>query len=261
MPNERRRRKGKVGFLLIFLVIAFALLLVFTGGLFFEVREITVEGAYAVSSAEVIALSGYAQGDNMFLINKAAATRAITAGMPYVRSVRIRRDWPGRVVIVISESAPAAMVEHRDERLDEDRHVYWMFDTQGMLLETAPMLAVPTVPVVKGFALLDPMIGTRVYPVYEDTAKLEPLLSLLRVMQAEEIWQDVGEIDVSLLSNIRFTYTGQYKVELGPPEAIEKKLQVMMLALEREEVSGRGAGTFNLAPVAEDGQARFVPDG
>jgi cell division septal protein FtsQ len=256
MPNERagRRRRGKVGVLLTFLIIAALILsLLLTSGLFFVVREIRVEGVYAVSAAEVIELSGYAQGDNMFLINKPAAARAITSRLPYVSNVRIRRDWPGRVVIVITEAAPAAMAEHRG--------VFWLFDTQGRLLETAPLLTRPPgIPVVKGFSLLDPMIGTKIFPVFEDTAKPDPLLRLLREMQTENVWQGVSEIDITHLSNICFSYAGKYRVELGPPEAIGKKLQTMMLALEREEVYGRGPGTFFLADAAYDRPVRFVPD-
>ncbi|MCL2002507.1 MAG: FtsQ-type POTRA domain-containing protein [Oscillospiraceae bacterium] len=255
MPKDRkkRRRRGKVGFLLTFLVIAFLLLLILSSGLFFKVSDIRVEGAYAVSPERVIELSGYAHGDNMFLLNKAAAARAVTAGMPYVRSVRIKRDWPGRVVIVVSEAAPAAMAAHEGE--------YWLFDAQGRLLETARLIPAPKLPNVKGLSFLDPMVGTKVFPIHEDTAKLEPLLSLLRAMQTENLWHDVAEIDISALSNVRFTYTEQYRVEMGPPEAMEKKLQIMMLALERESVSGRGPGTFYLADAAEDKPVRFVPDG
>jgi cell division septal protein FtsQ len=255
MPNERvnHRRRGKVGVLITFLIIAaFVLSLVLTSGIFFKVREIRVEGVYAVSASEVTELSGYLPGDNMFLINKAAAARSITSRMPYVRNVRIRRDWPGRVVIVITESAPAAAAEHRG--------VYWLFDAQGRLLETARIFELPGIPVVNGFTLLDPMIGTKIYPGVEDTAKLDPLLNLLREMQSQDIWHEVSDIDISHLSNIVFNYAGQYRVELGSPEAVQKKLQVLSLALEQAEIAERGPGTFYLAEAAEDRPVRFVPD-
>jgi cell division protein FtsQ len=248
-----RRRRGRVGILITFLIV-FALIfsLILTSGLFFSVREIVVEGAYAVSKAEVIVLSGFAPGDNMFFINKAAAARAITSRMPYVGSVRIRRDWPGRVVIVISEAAPAAMVEHRD--------VYWLFDAQGRLLETTSLLILPDIPVVNGFSLLDPMVGTKIFPAVDDSAKLDPLLTLIQEMQNKDIWPDVSEIDITHISNIIFSYTTQYRVELGSPEAIGKKLQVLLLALEQEEVTDRGPGTFFLADAADDKPVRFVPN-
>jgi cell division septal protein FtsQ len=255
MPDERvkRRRRGRYGFLPPLLITAALLIsLVLTGGLFFKIKEIRVEGAYAVNPAEVAALSGYSQGDNMFLINKAAAARAITVRLPYVRSVRIRRDWPGSVVIIITEAAPAAMAEYRG--------AYWLFDAQGRILETESLLVRPKMPLVKGFSLLDPMIGTKVFPDYSDTEKLEPLLMLLRALQAEDMWQDTGEIDMSLLSNLRFTYAGIYRVELGPPEELNKKLKKMISALEREEISGKGAGTFYLADAADDRPVRFMPD-
>jgi cell division protein FtsQ len=252
MPNDRakRKRRGRYGVLVTILIVAaFCFALILTSGLFFKVSDIRVEGAYAVDSADVIRLSGYTRGDNMFLINKASAARAITTGMPYVRSVRVRRDWPGGVVIVITESAPAAKINHRG--------INWLFDAQGRLLEIA--FTEPSLPVVTGFALIDPMIGTAIYPYPGDAAKLEPLLTLLRVLLAEEILRDVSEIDISRLSNVTFTYLNKYKVELGPPEAIEKKISMMLMALEDERVSARGPGTFILADAAEDRPVRFVP--
>ncbi|MDR0324555.1 MAG: FtsQ-type POTRA domain-containing protein [Oscillospiraceae bacterium] len=252
--RKKRRRRGRYSFLLTFFVAAALIFaLVLTSGLFFNIREIRVEGVTVTNPQEIIALSGYTIGENIFLINKRAAYHSITASLPYVKAVRTRRDWPGTVVIIITEAAPAAMIEHRG--------VYWVFDSQGSLLESVPALTPPKLPVIKGMALLDdPVPGTKLYPVTEDTAKSGPLLDLIGVMLAEGVWEDVGEIDITQLSGIRFTYKGIYKVELGPPDALAQKFRVMLLALEDEKVSGRGPGTLYIDGIADGKNARFIPD-
>ena len=252
--RKKRRRRGRYSFLLTFFVIAALIfLLILTSSLFFNIKEIRVEGTSATNPQEIAQLSGISAGDNIFLINKRAAYHAISAKLPYVKAVRIKRDWPGTVVIIITESAPAALIEHRG--------AYWLIDAQGTLLESSSLLAAPKLPVVKGMALLDPVPGTKLYLAFDDTAKGEPLLGLLEMMQAEGVWEDVGEIDITQISAIRFTYRGIYKVDLGTPEGFARKFQVMLLALEDEKVSGRGPGTLYVDGVADGKNARFVPDG
>ncbi|MDR0293533.1 MAG: FtsQ-type POTRA domain-containing protein [Oscillospiraceae bacterium] len=255
MPEKKKRRRlRRYSFLLTFFVIAaLVFLLIFTSGLFFKISEIRVEGVTVSNPREIIELTGFSYGDNIFLINKVAAVRAIIAGMPYARAVRIKRELPGTVVVILTEAAPAAMIEYRG--------IYWMFDSQGKLLEPAPLLSAPKMPVVKGMSLLDPMPGTTLYPAFEDTAKLDPLLELLRAMQEALVWEDTGEIDISQLSNVRFTYAEKYRVEMGTPEALGQKFQIMLLALEQEQVSGRGPGTLYLGDAADNKPVRFVPDG
>jgi cell division protein FtsQ len=253
MPkNENRhRRRRKNGFLLSLFVAAFLLfVLLLTSSLFFKVKDIVVEGVSAVNRGEVIELSGFSHGDNMLLINKTAAARALISRMPYVRAVRIKRDFPGTVVIIITETVPAAMAGYRGS--------FWIFDAYGSLLESASSVRAD-LPLVRGFALLDPVAGTRLYTGGDDDAKTEALLDLLQMMSKKGIIRDTGEINLSLLSNITFTYKGKYRVELGPPEGFLRKLEVMLMALEEGSVSEAGPGTFYLAE-AENKRVRFVPN-
>ncbi len=246
MQKKRRR----YSFLLVFfVVVALIIAFVLSSGLFFKVREIRVEGAAVYDEQEVASLSGIESGDNIFLINKSAAAKNILGKLPYADAVRISRDLPGTVVIHLTEAAPAGMIENRGS--------YWLFDTQGNLLESVAVLTPPKLPVVRGVTLTAPLLGDELNFPDEDKPKSEPLLELLRALQAHELWDGVTELDVSQLSNLRFTY-GEYKVELGTPDMLEKKMQTMVLALE--QISDKGAGTLYLAPVAEDQPSRFVPD-
>lgn len=254
MPEKRaqRKRRSRYGFLLTFFVIVALILSFFlTSGLFFKIREIRVEGVISGNPQEVAELTGFSYGDNIFLINKMSAVRAIIAKLPYVKAVRIRKELPGTVVIIVTEAAPAAMIESKGS--------YWLLDAQGTLLESASILTAPKLPIVKGITLLESVPGTRIYVPFEETSKLDALLSLLEAMQTAGIWDEVGEIDLTQVSNVRFTYQGEYKIELGTPDAVEKKLQVMLLALE--QVADRGAGTLYLAAAAEDKPVRFLPEG
>ncbi|MCL1806278.1 MAG: FtsQ-type POTRA domain-containing protein [Oscillospiraceae bacterium] len=254
MPGERkRRRRGRYSFLLTFFVAA-ALIFAFvlTSGFFFKIKHIEFEGVSVTSQAKIKELLGFSEGDHIFLINKSGSANSILANMPYVKTVRIKRSLPGTVLVIITEAEPAAMIEYRGE--------VWLFDAQGKLLESVASYNTPDLPVVTGFELFSPMEGTTIYPAFEDTAKKEPLLELLQTMREEGIWEGVGEIDLTQISNICFTYNEIYTVELGLPNKFDRKIQIMNQALQDEKVSGRGAGTLYLADAGEK-PVRFVPGG
>jgi cell division septal protein FtsQ len=252
MPREKgRRRRGRYSFLLTFFVAAALIFsFVLTSGFFFKIKHIEFEGVSVSSQAKIKELLGFSEGDHIFLINKSGSANSILANMPYVKTVRIKRNLPGTVLVIITEAEPAAMAEYGGE--------YWLFDAQGKLLEAVPAYNTPKLPVVKGFGLFSPMEGTAIFPAHEDAAKKEPLLELLQAMRDEGIWEDVGEIDLTQISNIRFTYKEIYNVELGFPNGFDRKLQIMIQALRDEKVASRGAGTLYLADAGEK-PVRFVP--
>jgi cell division protein FtsQ len=251
MNENRHRGRKKSGVLPVILLIGFLLVvLLVTSGLFFKVKDIVVEGNSVVSKDEIIDVSGLSLDDSILLINKTAAARSLISGLPYVKAVRIKRELPGTVVIIITEAGPAAKISYRGAS--------WIFDAYGSLLEPVAVTARPDLPLVKGFALLDPVAGTRLYTGEDDEPKIEPLLTLLQIMIEEGLLKDVGEIDLSRLSNITFTYLN-YKAELGQPDGFRRKIEVMLMALEDDRVSGAESGTFNLAN-AENRTVGFVPD-
>jgi len=208
-----------------------------------------VEGDTVASKTDVIELSGFSQGDNILLINKTAAQRSIVSRLSYVKAVRIKRELPGRVVIIVTEARPSAMAEHRDK--------VWIFDEYGSLLEAVPVKK-SNLPEIKGFSLLDPVEGTRVYADEDDETKIEPLLELLQVMVATDIIDDVCEIDLSMLSNITFTYKEIYSVELGVPEGFSRKVEMMAESLKNGNVAAAGPGTFKFGE-GTDRSGSFIP--
>ena len=67
--------------------------------LFFKADQIFVTGASRYSQQQVLQASGIRQGGNLFLLNKHQAAAAITDQLPYVESVRIRRQLPNALRI------------------------------------------------------------------------------------------------------------------------------------------------------------------
>ena len=69
------------------------------------VRSVTVRGTHLVPRSEVLASSGVQLGTPLIRVNTARAAARI-AQIRQVRSARITRSWPDRLVIVVRERTP-----------------------------------------------------------------------------------------------------------------------------------------------------------
>jgi cell division protein FtsQ len=69
------------------------------------VRSVTVSGTHLVPRSEVLASSGVQLGTPLIRVNTARAAARI-AQIRQVRSARITRSWPDRLVIVVRERTP-----------------------------------------------------------------------------------------------------------------------------------------------------------
>jgi len=242
--NEVKKKHN--GLLIFVVVILLGVALFLTSGLFFQIKTIRVEGISACSKSEVLELAGFSAGDNILIINKANSARQITEKLPYAQSVVITREMPDTVVITVTETQAAAAIENRG--------AYWLFDTEGVLLETVHIP--PKLPIVTGTELITPFPGDKIN--LSEPEKSIYLLSLLEEMQKLGILEDVSEIDIQELADVIFLYRSQYIVALGVPEGLEKKLRVMEKALQ--EMDYTGPGMFDLSTVLDNDIARFFKE-
>jgi len=237
----------------IFIVIALVFAFYLSSGLFFKITDVRVEGMSVYTDGEIRSASGFETGENIFMINKNSAARAITNRFPYVERVRIRRELPGTVVIEITESAPVAMLEHKGE--------FWLINTRGVLLESIPVNMAPELAEILGVETIAPVVGQNVRFDDPDLSKIDPLLELLTVLSRKGLLDDVAWVDMTYLSNIIFAYTDRFTVEVGFPDHIESKIVWLMESLPKlDEKSPGSRGRFYLDTAHEDNSVRFIPE-
>ena len=80
---------------------------------YFAVREVAVRSRGHVARAALQGLAGVAVGSSIWTVDAKAVTERL-AKNPWVRSVRVRRELPGRVVIHVHQYRPAAIVAVAD---------------------------------------------------------------------------------------------------------------------------------------------------
>jgi len=94
------------------------------------VREVAVRGATLLSADEVRAAARIPAGTPLASLDLAAVRRRVVA-LPAVRVATVERDWPSRVLIVVTERVAVAQVRRSDGRFD-------LIDGSGVVFHTVP---------------------------------------------------------------------------------------------------------------------------
>jgi cell division protein FtsQ len=109
-PGRTRRSPWRTAF---FGVIAVGLLVgisyIFLGPKVLVVRSVVVSGTHLVPPGQVRAAAGIPLGEPLLRVNTDAAARRVEA-ITQVRSARVSKSWPDRIVITIQERTPVLAV-------------------------------------------------------------------------------------------------------------------------------------------------------
>ena len=133
-PKRKRRSvRRKQRNLVIALVIAILAAVVVVINLpYFNVENISVIGNKRVEDAEVKRLSEMEDEKSIIGLNSLLAARKIKVN-PYIENVRIRRELPSTIKIIVKEKDPAAQLATAKEKNKKRRYV--VIDSEGEVLE------------------------------------------------------------------------------------------------------------------------------
>lgn len=245
--RNRRHRKGRFAFLykvLAFLAICAAIVVAMA--LFFKANVVTVAGNERYTDEEVLAASGIRTGDNMFLLNKYEAAENIRGELPYVETVRISRQLPDKLNIVVTESTRTLAVEQNDQ--------LWLFCINGKLVENVPAdQKVKKCIRVTGLKLKEPKLGKMIASKNESAC--EQLLELLAQLNSKKMLDQVQIIHMEDPNVITFRYMKSFNVQIPWHADLDYKLNYLTAVIEKLEENEKGT-----IVLTQDGEARFVPE-
>ena len=243
--HTRHRRRGSSGFLYKLLsVLAICACLVAALTLFFRVDTVVITGQNRYTAQEIQAASGIELGENLLLLNKFAASGNITAQLPYIEEIRIRKQLPDTLQIQVKECAdPAAVIQDG---------IAWMVSPGGKIVEQRTPEEAEGSPMITGCTLLAPSVGTDAVLASEYSLQQESLLALMAALDEADMLGEVDEIDVSDLSVLRMGYLDRFTVKLPYGADYTMKMKILRMAVESEYVQDNMTGTFDMT--REDGR-------
>ena len=203
-PKRRSAWYAPLALVMLFIVAALIM------SLFFRVTEIRVVNASEYTDAQIIEASGIEKGDNLFFVDRFSAASLIFADLPYMETVSIRRELPGRIIVQAEGTAAAAYMLVDDE--------YWLIDRKGQMLGTVSASEADEFPEVRSLTPISAIEG-EVMPVEgTDVDRLARACTLITALRAEDMMGDILWIDLNDPINPALRYQDRLTVYLGAPD-------------------------------------------
>lgn len=116
--------KRALRFLFRLTLILAVLALVRHGEAYFRVAEIRVEGNLELSAAEIVSAGGIKKGMSIFLLREQQVAGRIREQYPRVKDIKIGRNLPDMVTIIVTEREPVGYVLTADG--------FWLIDNEAV---------------------------------------------------------------------------------------------------------------------------------
>lgn len=203
----------------------------------FNITEIRVENANKISENTYISLSEIQIGENIFRISKSKIIEQIKQES-YVENVEVKREYPGTVVITVTERTPAYMIE-------KNGGMYAYIDKNGYNLETTTQAL--DIPILKGTVTDIENLETGARISDEDLSKFNDLIRIMDGIQNNNIQEKLLSVDISDDKNYILEFKdSNKKVILGDTSELSTKMLWIKYFMEKSEEE---AGTVHLSDI------------
>lgn len=264
MGNERKRRPvkpkaprpelpevvytqpqtlGRKKLIMRLLTVAAVVAALFIGfSIFFRVDTIVVSGAKQYTSWTVVEASGIQEGDSLLSFGKAKACGKIAETLPYVKVVRIGIKLPGTVNIYVEEVEVVYSIRDLGDN-------WWLMTGDGRLVEKASASTASKHTMIEGVRVSEPKVGAKAavaeeelptgeetdetQSVITDRDRLQTALEIIGRLEANEVLGQIASINVEDMTAIRLWYGTRYQVELGTPDQISRKVDMMAQTIKQ----------------------------
>ena len=271
--RNRRRALGVLGVLAVLVLGAFV-----SVNLLFKVTAFRVENFDRSTPAdtgiytedEIIAALGIEQNSNLFGFSTTDKTLQLQQQFPYLDNVQVDIQLPGTVVIKVS---PAR------------EHFACMYSGGWVVLSDSLKILRSDVSQPEGLTVLTcslpadftPTPGNFVVPVSynsllegDATAEAaqqsaqETLMQMLDELQAQGMGDGVTALNITDLSDLRFTYQNRIEVLLGNSNRLDYKIRLAAVAILDPDkgLAASDKGTLDVSYQQTDGEIKgyFAPD-
>lgn len=232
MSEKRKKmKKGKLfGFVFVTLLICAGIISFCLFTPFFNVKELSVSGNETIPDSELIESSGIVFGTNIFRVNKRAVKDNIKKN-PIVDNIKVKRRIPGRIDLIVEETAPQLIVPYMTGFvvIDENAKVL-------MLCDEFPELSIPK---VSGIEVSEAKICKKLVPV--DEVSFEMIMDCVRHFHKFDAVKYFRSMDFTNLSNFTAVTHEGVKVIFGKMEELEYKIKFMQSVMPNVD---KAEGTY-----------------
>lgn len=178
----------------------------------FNIKEIEVVGNNYYDDKLVIAAGNFRMGDNLFTSNIAESQEDIKDTFPYFKDVKITRKLPNKLIINIEEAKITFVAKELNDK-------YTFLSKEGRIMkQNVPYLPSGFI-VTYGLDLENSKLG-------ENISSGDKLRFDL-ISRIYEYYPMLTEIDISSITNIKFTVNDKLKIKFGDESNFDQKIQMI----------------------------------
>lgn len=228
---------------LIIIPIILALVAVFTVicfVFFFKVKTVEVEGAQKYSADLLIIKSGIIAGENLYSYSESRIEDELMLNYPYISNVKLKRRWPDRIILEITEDTAAYVASVYGETL--------VLSDKLRILED-PSVTPDSLELCE---LLLPdidraLVGNK--PIFtSDAAYIEKALS---VINDSSLRSKITKIDFRSKFAVSFLMGSNYKVKCGSIDELDLKLTMTEKILQSGQIPQGTKAELDVSDPAE----------
>lgn len=221
--TKRKKKKTWWNKLLALTLLAFLCVIAAAFTPYFNLEEISIQGNETIETQLLHDMAEVEPGINIFRIKLSRIQKQI-ATLPYVDTVQVRRVFPNRLQIQITESKAQVMTPYLDVAL--------LLDQNGKVLERVPMEQAVDYPAIIGLDVVDFVPGEKI--ITENEKKLQIVLESLREIVHNNLIGNIDEINVEDLMNVTYQMNGgKLTVRMGNAEDLAYRHRFLAQILEK----------------------------
>lgn len=197
----------------------------------FRVRTFEVSGNVHYTPEQIAEASGITEGDILMGVNRTSTAGRLLVKLPYLTQVVVQKSLPGTVRFHVVECQASGEVL-------SEFGTYWLISDTGKLLEEKEEHTAGF-PTITGTVLSLPIAGDNA--AYEDEAKGEKAMELLKIVQAAGLSGKITEINVAESDNICLIYDSRLEIQLGTGDRAGYALEYLKAVLNQLPEDAKGA--------------------
>ncbi|MFU0833012.1 MAG: Cell division protein DivIB [Oscillospiraceae bacterium] len=245
--RRRRRRALLIFYIVLFLaVLSAAVAVSFT--VLFQIDTIQVTGTSRYSQEEIISACGIQKGENLFLAKTKQAEQQILSQLPYIGSVKVKRQLPAKIYIEVTAAHVCGAVEYSGE--------YVIMGDDFRVLEVTDKLP-QSCPLIEGIELKNPVAGAAAE--FADTSMQTCFMEVVSALNQYGLTNITG-MNFSSSSSVLVEYDGRVTINLGMPSGLDYKIRYAKALFDSGKIQDTEMGTLNLSTVEENDTAYFQPE-
>jgi len=222
ITKAKKRSKNHIGFLGLFLIVSIMCFLLLSP--IFAIDTIEVVGNEVATEKYIISSSGILYGENILKMNKFDAIEKINS-VPVIESSKIKRQWPNKIIITVTEKEPIAEVKFYGSKL--------LVAENGDVISVITDNSETNLPILEGITVKDVMVGNSL--ICDEEEKYKNYLEVLKKLKENDMLIDV--VKLSDKDGILVSFAIGHVVFFGDTDNLQYKIELLKGILEKEENS------------------------